>query len=62
VVRVSGGSSSKPQASGDPVEVHAKEVPDVIELEWEEPEVSPSPMPKSEKQRESILLSDFFNC
>ncbi len=50
------------QAATDEDKLHAEAVPDVLELEWEEPAAAPSTKPKKQGSRESVLLSDFFNC
>ena len=36
-------------------------IPDVLELEWEEPAAKPVAEKKKERPREAVLFSEFFN-
>ncbi len=61
-VQIASDSQYQLQAATDEDKPHAEAVPEVLELEWEEPAAAPSPKPRKEGSRESVLLSDFFNC
>jgi hypothetical protein len=51
-----------PENACDADKLNPDALPDVLELEWAEPKASPLPEPKEKRQRETVLLSDFFNC
>jgi hypothetical protein len=49
-------------AAPDASRVSAETVPDVLEVEWEEPSDARIPEPKKEPPQEAVLFSEFFNC
>jgi hypothetical protein len=49
-------------AAPHPSGVSAETIPDVLEVEWEEPPGVHSPEPKKDAPREAIPFSEFFNC
>lgn len=49
-------------AAPDPSRVSAETVPDVLEVEWEEPSDALTLEPKKEPPPEAVRFSEFFNC
>lgn len=60
--QASPGAGPRQVAEPDPSTVSAEIIPDVLEVEWEEPPGVHSSDPKKDAPREAVLFSEFFNC